>query len=176
MSINPLESAALRAGTALRIGSILWPRPYFPTVHERAALVASLLPSWAIASGRTAGWVWTGMGLLEPWTVLRPVTPSPSPLDRMQWDARTLNPTHHKVEALEGLTLVAPDVAVVDILLRDNCPDSAGAQVVMLSKTPTELLRQRCLERRTTPAQRHRLEILLAAVDDLRRRYPDITR
>jgi hypothetical protein len=176
MSINRLESSALRAGTALRIGSILWPRPYFPTVHERAALVAGLIPPWAIACGRTAGWVWTGMGLHEPWTVLRPVAPSPSPLDRMQWDARALNPNHHRVEVLQGLTLVAPDVAAIDILLRDHCPDSAGAQVMMLSKTPTEGLRQRCLERRTTPAQRHRLDILLAAVDDLRRRYPDITR
>jgi hypothetical protein len=176
MSIDQLEYSALRAGTALRIGSIVWPRPYFPTIHERATLVAGLIPSWAIASGRTAGWVWTGMGLPEPWNVLRPVTPAPSPLDRMEWGARTVNPSHHAVERLEGLALVAPEATVVDILLREDCPDTASAQVMMLSGTPTELLRQHCLERRTTPDQRHRLEILLAAVEALRRRYPDITR
>jgi hypothetical protein len=176
MSIDQLEYSALRAGNALRIGSIVWPRPYFPTIHERAALVASLIPSWAIASGRTAGWVWTGMGLPQPWNVLRPVTPAPSPLDRMEWGARTVNPVHHAVERLEGLALVAPEATVVDILLRDDCPDTASAQVMMLSGTPTELLRQHCLERRTTPGQRDRLEILLAAVESLRRRYPDITR
>ena len=176
MTLNELEHSALRAGTALRIGSILWPRPYFPTVHERAALVAGLIPPWAIASGRTAGWVWTGMGLPEPWNVLRPVTPAPSPLDRMEWGARTLNPVHHSLERLEGLTLVGPEATVVEILLSEHCADAAGAQVTMLSKNPTEHLRQRCLERRTTPGQRHRLEILLAAVEDLRRRYPDITR
>jgi hypothetical protein len=176
MSIDQLEYSALRAGNALRIGSIVWPRPYFPTIHERAALVAGLIPSWAIASGRTAGWVWTGMGLPQPWNVLRPVTPAPSPLDRMEWGARTVNPAHHAVESLEGLAIVAPEATVVDILLREDCPDTASAQVIMLSGTPTERLRQLCLTRRTTPGQRHRLEILLEAVEGLRRRYPDITR
>jgi hypothetical protein len=176
MTITHREYSALRAGTALRIGSIVWPRPYFPTIHERAALVAGLIPSWAIASGRTAGWVWTGMGLPEPWNVLRPPQPAPSPLDRMEWGARTLNPAHHPVEYFEGLTLVAPEATVLDILLRDDCPDTAGAQVMILSESSTELLRHRCLARRTTSGQRSRLETLLAAVDALRRRYPDITR
>jgi hypothetical protein len=176
MTIIHADYGALRAGTAMRIGSIVWPRPYFPTVHERAALIAGLIPSWAIASGRTAGWVWSGMGLPEPWNVLRPAQPAPSPLDRMEWSARTLNPAHHHVEHFEGLMLVAPQAAVLDILLTEHCPDTAGAQVMILSESSTELLRHRCLARRTTSGQRSRLETLLAAVDALRRRYPDITR
>ncbi len=176
MTITPQDHAQLQAGNALRIGSMVWPRPYFPTVHERATLVANRLPSWAIATGRTAGWVWTGMGLPEPWNVLRPLRPAPSPLDRMEWRARTVNPTHHPFESFQGLTLVTPEAAVLDILLLEHCPANAGAQVAMLSASPTTELRKRALERRVTREQRHRLETLLAAVDDLRARYPDITR
>ncbi len=168
--------SALRAGTAVRVGSILWPRPYFPTVHERASLVAGLIPPWAIATGRTAGWVWTGMGLAEPWNVLRPAQPAPSPLERMEWGARTLKSNQHQIEVLGGLTLVSPETAALEILLRDGCPDSAATQVAMLSALPTHHLRRRALERRVTLAQRRQLETLLAAVDDVRRRYPDITR
>jgi hypothetical protein len=176
MTITHADYGALRAGTAMRIGSIVWPRPYFPTVHERARLIAGLIPSWAIASGRTAGWVWSGMGLPEPWNVLRPAQPAPSPLDRMEWSARTLNPAHHHVEHFEGLTLVAPQAAVLDILLTEHCPDTAGAQVAMLTESPTGALRERCLVGRTTSVQRSRMEEHLAAIDALRRCYPDITR
>lgn len=168
--------SAIRSGTALRLGSFVWPRPYFPTVHERASLVAGLIPAWAIATGRTAGWVWTGMGLPEPWNVLRPAQPAPSPLERMEWGARTLNASQHQIEVLGGLTLVAPETAALEILLRDDCPDIASTQVAMLSALPTTQLRRRALETRVTLAQRSRLEKLLASVDDLRRRYPDITR
>lgn len=170
------EHYALRAGTALRIGSLVWPRPYFPTLHERASLIAEVLPAWAIASGRTAGWVWTGMGQPEPWSVLRPAQPAPSPLERMEWGARTLNPVHHPVQRIQGLRLVTPEATAVDILLHDSCPDVAGAQVVMLSSFSTLSLRERCHERRMTQRRRRRLERLLSAVDALRERYPDITR
>ncbi len=176
MTITNQHHAALRAGTALKIGSIVWPRPYFPTIHERATLVARLIPSWAIATGRTAGWVWTGMGLPEPWNVLRPAQPAPSPLDRMEWGARTLKRGQHHTEVFGGLTLVAPETAALEILLRDGCPDIAGTQVAMLTPLPTIELRQRALQGRVTLAQRKRLETLLLAVDNLRRRYPDITR
>lgn len=176
MAMMNYDCGALRAGTALRIGSLVWPRPYFPTVHERATLIAGLIPTWAIATGRTAGWVWTGMGLPEPCQVLMPSQPAPSPLDRMEWGARTLNPDQHQTEVLGGLTLVAPETAALEILLREQCPDIGSTQVAMLTTSPTAQLRRRALVGRATLVQRSRLEILLAAVDDLRRRYPDITR
>ncbi len=160
----------------MRIGSLVWPRPYFPTLHERASLIAQVLPAWAIASGRTAGWVWTGMGQPEPWSVLRPLLPAPSPLERLEWGARTLNPVHHPVRTIQGLRLVAPEATALDILLHDHCPDVAAAQVVMLSGSATLSLRERCHERRMTPGRRNHLETLLGAVEALRECYPDITR
>ena len=170
------EHYALRAGTAMQIGSLVWPRPYFPTLHERASLIAQVLPTWAIASGRTAGWVWTGMGQPEAWSVLRPAQPAPSPLERMEWGARTLNPIHHPVQTIQGLRLITPEATAVDILLHDRCPDVAGAQVAMLSSSTTSSLRERCHERRMTKRQGRHLERLLSAVDALRECYPDITR
>ena len=176
MTLSYPEQYALAAGTAVRLGGLVWPRPYFPTLHERAAFIAGLIPAWAIASGRTAGWVWTGMAQPEPWSVLRPLHPAPSPLERMHWGARTCNPLHHPRHVLQGLQLLTPEATAMDILVRERSVDVASAQVAMLSETPTQTLRARCVERRMTRDRRQALEAIFSALDALRQRYPDITR
>lgn len=176
MAISHRDSYALRAGTALRIGSIVWPRPYYPTLHERARLVAQIIPPWAIASGRTAGWVWTGMGEPEPWSVLRPIQPAPSPLERLEWSARTLSLNQHALVRLENLVLLSGESVAIELLLRDQCVDTVSTQVALLTQSPTHTLREQCHARRMTQRQRVQLDAMLEAVDLLRRRYPDITR
>ena len=64
----------------------------------------------------------------------------------------------------------------MDILVRERSVDVASAQVAMLSETPTQTLRARCVERRMTRDRRQALDAIFSALDALRQRYPDITR
>jgi hypothetical protein len=163
-------------GLGVVLGSLWWPRPYYPTRVERAALVATALPRWAVASGSTAAWVWCGFGYAEPWCVLRHQTPAISPLERTRWAALTLNPAHHTVENLAGLALLGVRDTVREVLLGMGSIDVAAAQVWALTREDHGALWHLCTQKRASALQRHHAERVLRRVDQLRDNYPDITR
>jgi len=165
----------LSQSQATAIGDLVWPRPYFPTRWERAQWVASLLPSWAIASGITAGWVWTGMGYPTPWQVLREELPGLSPLERVDWQARLRSRAHHTVEAIGELRLLSTKSTSIEVLLGGRNSDAGAAQLLFLrgANAPLDELLDK---RRTSPRARHRAGVMLERAKILRARYPDITR
>lgn len=163
-------------GLGLLLGSLWWPRPYYPTRDERASLVASALPMWAIATGSTAAWVWSGFGEAQPWSVLRQRHPAISPIERTHWGAHAVNPDHHRVVTLAGLALLNRADTAREVLLGTGPIDSSAAQVFALSGETRAELQQQCGQRRTTATQREHAVRVLDRVDHLRRSYPDITR
>jgi hypothetical protein len=169
-----------REGHIQILGTLVHRRPWFPGRLERAALVAAALPHWAVASGITAGWVWTGMGRAEPWSVLREEKPGLSPLERTAWRARLRSP-HHRVTQLGGLRLLTPECSLREILLGADGIDVCATQVLILSApgpAPQSMreLRHTIGQRRASAANRfHAIEVL-ARVEHLRAHYPDITR
>lgn len=171
-----VEQAQVSCGYSLRIGSMVWPRAYFPTRVERATLVRTYLPSWAIASGQTAGFVWTGMGNPEPWTLVRYSLPALSPLVRTEWPSSLLSPRRHGVEEISGLPLTCQEDTAVEILLHEDNVDQASAQLLMLTDASVEDLREAALARRAAPRVRAFTEKVLLALSSYRSRYPDITR
>lgn len=157
-------------------GCLDFPRPWFPLVTERAALVKTLLPSWAIASGPTAGWVWTGMGYPEPWCVLRKRTPALSPISRTAWSARVVRETGHRVVELNGLLLLDRRSAALEVLYSGINIDVAAAQLFFLMEhTPLRMMDREDGGRRT-PLERHNAHRVLERMKKLARLYPDITR
>jgi len=164
-----------RCGWGVAIGSLFFPRPWFPTRGERAALVCQALPRWAIASGITAGWVWTGMGLPEPWSILRAPQPEISPIQRTLWRARSLRPGH-TLAAIGELRLLDPASCATDILLSNTDVDVCASQILFLDARPVRALRERASSIRQSAGQRRHLVAVLDRVEALRQRYPDITR
>lgn len=167
---------ATRASVGIEIGTIYSPRPWFPSRAERADLVARQLPTWAIASAHTAGWVWTGMGSPEPWSVLRPTTPEISPLERTQWRARKVRGARHEVVALGSLRLLDPTSTVRDILLGAGEVDSCASQIAVLTSLPLQSFLDPALSGRSSLAQREHAARVVERVHSLRNCYPDITR
>ena len=105
---TPPEHSSISDGYSLSLGGLYWPRPYFPSRTERALLIGQSLPHWAIPTGNTAGWIWTGMGLPTPLTVLRPRTPALSPLEREHWRAREVRDSRHTVVEVAGQSILDP--------------------------------------------------------------------
>lgn len=172
---HTLDRSLILSGNALDMGSLRWTRPYFPTRDERAGLVGSFLPSWAVASAHTSGWVWTGMGSPEPWSVLRAESPALSPLERQHWHAGVIS-HHHTVRTMGALHLLDPCSTMMEILLRCENIDSAAAQIFALQTgldTPLHTLPHR---RRASPASRTRALRIIERVSELQELYPDITR
>jgi hypothetical protein len=163
-------------GFVILFGSLVWPRPYFPTRVERARLVAHAIPRWATATDATAAWVWTGFGQPEPWRVLRQRHPAISPLERTHWQAVELNPEYHRTQRIAGLSILSPADTVREVLLGSGNIDVAGAQVMMLTGETSHEIEARISQRRTTEAQRNHARRVLHRVEFLRQRYPDITR
>lgn len=164
-----------RCGWGVSIGSLFFPRPWFPSRVERAELVRQALPTWAIASGITAGWVWTGMGLPEPWSIRRSPHPEISPIQRTLWRARTLRPGHQLAE-ISGLRLLDRPSSAVDILLSSNNVDLCASQIFVLDPRPVRALLEEASRTRQNDGQRSHLMAVLRRIEALRQRYPDITR
>ncbi len=169
-----------REGHIQILGTLVHRRPWFPGRLERATLVAQALPAWAVASGITAGWVWTGMGRAEPWSVLREEKPGLSPLERTTWRARLRSP-HHRVTELGGLRLLSPECSLREILLGGDEIDVCATQVLILSAldhSPQSIgeLQHMVSQRRASAANRSHAMLVLARVRHLRAHYPDITR
>lgn len=176
MEPTATERLSVRMGYAMMVGSLVQDRPWFPTLIERAMLVKKALPSWATASGTTAGWVWTGMGNPDPWCVLRPAHPEVSPLERTLWRARQWNPRHHEVTLVNGLSLLTTRSCVREILLGGADIDVSATQIMMLSNAAEETLRHQSLERRASATHRSHSREILERLAYLRATYPDITR
>ena len=168
------QQSSLSDGEALSFGGLLWPRPYFPARVERATLVHSALPAWAIPSGTTAAWIWTGMGLPTPLTVLRPSSPAISPLVREYWKARELLGSRHHVTTVGGYTVLDPLSTEGDLFTHDDSIDSCATQILFLRALTHPSLPQSAL--RLSPVQRERMAFIEEKVAHLQRRYPDITR
>lgn len=168
---------ALRAsGLAIFFGSMVWRMPYFPALGQRATLVKTALPYWAIASGITAGWVWTGMGYAEPWRLLRPSSPYSSPISRTGWTCRGINPDYDTITTIQGLKILSPENTIREILLGDAHVDAAAAQVLLLTKGDPSGLSDLIFQRRSNPTARAHARAVISRVCALQRRYPDITR
>ncbi|MFT6973813.1 MAG: hypothetical protein ACJAV4_001049 [Pontimonas sp.] len=163
-------------GLALNLGTMPWFNPRFPALDERAVLVAGALPSWAIASSHTAGWVWTGMGSPEPWSVLRPQSPSLSPLERTRWSAQLLSPLHHRAVRLGALRLLDHRSTAMEVLLHAPNIDASAAQLMVLEEHCGSPLEDLVLARRSRAASKAKARATLAHIATLREVYPDIAR
>lgn len=170
------EQSQVADGHSLRIGPMIWPRPYFPSLWERAALVKAHMPYWAIATGQTAAFVFTGMGSPEPWTLLRHAVPAISPLERTAWSSSLVNPNNHHLVHIAGLWLTNRADTVMETLLRQGPIATAATHIMMLTSTPATELLALTDARRAGPATRAFARAVLTELTQLRADYPDITR
>jgi hypothetical protein len=129
-------TARVLDGEALRIGTLYWPRPEPPLLMERARLIASTIPSGTIAAGVTAGWVWTGMGLPTPLSLIAATSPAPSPLVRHEWKLRGVKVPSDHTTILGPLTLLTPHFTAQDLWRCDASDQVAAAQLWHLGSTP----------------------------------------
>ena len=171
---TPLEHSAISDGDSLSIGGLYWPRPYFPTRWERATLIGSVIPPWAIPTSNTAGWIWTGMGLPTPLAVLRPSTPALSPLQRERWRAREVRDSRHTVVSVAGFPVLDPLSTENELLSHAHNVDSAATQILFLRSLHHHGEIQ--IPARVPKGQRERVHSILERVRLLTERYPDITR
>lgn len=163
-------------GLHLSLGVLEFSRPWFPTVSERANLVRTQLPAWAIASGSTAGWIWTGMGCPSPWSVLRHRTPALSPLARTEWSARVVNEKTHRLLEINGLRLLNPLSTAREVQFSGTDIDASAAQIlVLVGPSPFEVLGSNSAQRRS-PTERARARLVAERLATLVKLYPDITR
>lgn len=171
---TPQELSAIADGEALSVGGLYWPRPYFPTRSERAGLIGQVIPGWAIPTGATAAWIWTGMGSPTPLAVLRPAKPALSPLARQLWRARELSPARHTVVTVAGQKILDPLSAQNELLRHGSSIDGDATQLLFLrelhgdQRAPTLM--------RVSGAQRDHVGAVLERMRTLQERYPDITR
>jgi hypothetical protein len=130
-------TARVLDGEALRIGTLYWSRPEPPLLAERARLLASVIPPGTIAAGVSAGWVWTGMGLPTPLSLIAAVSPAPSPLVRHEWKIRGVKVPASDITSLGPLTLLTRDATKQDLWRCDGPDDVAAAQLFWLKTTPS---------------------------------------
>jgi len=171
---TPSQHSSLSDGESLSLGGLYWPRPYFPTRAERATLISEVIPSWATPSGITAAWIWTGMGLPTPLSVLRPTAPAISPLERERWRARELRSHKHGVVRISGVQVLDPPSVEVELLRSPEPLDLLATQVLFLRSLGFPLP-EASMARLSAP-QRERVTLIYERVHDLERLYPDITR
>jgi hypothetical protein len=171
---TPPEHSSISDGYSLSLGGLYWPRPYFPSRTERAVLIGQSLPHWAIPSGNTAGWIWTGMGLPTPLTVLRPNTPALSPLEREHWGAREVRNSRHTVVDVAGQSILDPLSTEIELLSHGRDIDSAATQILFLRSLREQVGQP--IATRMSQSQREHAHAVLQRVRVLTERYPDITR
>lgn len=126
------ERALALDGLSAIHGSMVWPSPQPALLADRARLVAEKIPPWAIAAGITAGWVWTGIGRAEPWTLLVATSPSPSPMARQEWKPRQLRREHAPVQHIHTLSLLSREQTFGDLLIVSASDEVAAAQLYLL--------------------------------------------
>jgi hypothetical protein len=156
-------SARILDGEALRIGFLYWPRPEPPLLIERARLVASAMPPGTIAAGVSAGWVWTGLGLPTPLSLIAGRSPAPSPLARHEWKIRGVKLCPTDTTLLGTLTLLTPDATAGDLWTCEAADTVAAAQLFGMASELPEHTQGRALRRQ-------------ALVESWRAHYPWATR
>jgi hypothetical protein len=174
MDPSAVDRALARQGLILIIGSLVFRRPWFPTLIDRALLVLNAIPRWAIASGVSSGWVWTGMGNPEPWSVLREEKPGISPIDRAQWKAR-IRTENHEMQMLAQLKILTPFHTARELLLGDGPLDVCASQVLMLAARHLDALEEACHSRRASAQSRRHAREVLDRVRLLIKAHPDMT-
>jgi hypothetical protein len=128
----PVNDSTVLTGEALMIGELYWPRPDPPLLPERAGLVAGVIPHRTLASGVTAGWVWSGLGLPTPFALVALKNPSPSPLLRHEWKIRSRGVEASDIRVLAGLTLLSRQATVTDLWRGEASDEVAAAQLFFL--------------------------------------------
>lgn len=171
---TPPEHSAIVDGEALSLDGLYWPRPYYPTRAERAALIAVHIPAWATATSHTSGWIWTGMGSPLPLVVLRPTQPAVSPIERERWKARELRQPAHQTTAIGGHRVLDTSSTEVELLTHSHHIDRAASQIFFLRQEPAHVLAGASL--RMSANQRERAHRIMERVLKLQEAYPDITR
>lgn len=171
---TPPEHSAIVDGEALSLEGLYWPRPYYPTRRERAALIAANIPAWATATSHTAGWIWTGMGSPLPFAVLRPSQPAISPLEREHWKARELRLPAHQSATIDGHRLLDTSSTEAELLAHSSHVDQAATQIFFLRQERFHVPADTSL--RMSPHQRERAHRIVEQVLAIQQTYPDITR
>jgi len=146
-------TARVLDGEALRIGSLYWPRPEPPLLIERAGLIASAMPSGTIAAGVTAGWVWTGMGIPTPLSLIAAPSPAPSPLMRHEWKIRGVKVPETHITTMGPLTLLTRPATAEDLWTCDAVDEVAAAQLFWLGGIAPETADHRTRRRHETVLQ-----------------------
>lgn len=126
-------SSRVRDGEALDFGGLYWPHPWPPTAEERAGIVGSVVPTGVLMAGATAGWVWTGMGVPTPLSLLPTRHPGPSPLARQSWRVRGATVPTSQQTVLGGHRLLTRQATVLDLLSVGGRDDVMAAQLFVLS-------------------------------------------
>lgn len=134
---DPEEHALSLDGHSVRIGSMHWPHPAPPLLKERASMVSSRIPDWAIARGQTAGWVWTGMGRAEPWALIAPPQPAISPMARQAWRPLTKRVAPEEIAEVGALSLLSPRATVSDLLTCRGLDEQLACQLFTLLNQAT---------------------------------------
>ena len=162
-------------GAIWRQGSLYGAHPGPPLLAERAELVGHRLPNWAIAAGHTAGWVWTGLGRPEPWSLICPTKPAISPITRSAWKPRARQAAELELVSLRGLQLLSPRTTVADLMVCPGDDDVAAAQIYELSTLEdlTDIISQL---KPLAPRVRERARRRRALVTTWWRDYPVVTR
>ena len=176
-SFPPAEQHALALdGVLWRDGSVIANSAGPPLLTERASLVAQVLPEWAIAAGHTAGWVWTGLGHPEPWSLFRPQRPAISPLSRAGWKPRSTKRPGMTTTSLGALRVLTREATVTDLLTAPGDDDVAAAQLYALSNDHSLTRSIDQIRAAVTTRQRDRARVRIARVRQWWRDYPDVTR
>ena len=126
---NAEEYALALDGRSWRQGSIFSPHPAPPLLKQRAELVAQRIPEWATAAGNTAGWVWSGMGRAEPWSLLAPAQPAISPIARQQWKPRRQSATAHPTTRVGTLSVLDVSATAEDLLVCEGVDEQISCQL-----------------------------------------------
>ena len=156
-------TARVLDGEALRCGELYWLRPEPPLLMERATLVSQAMPPGTLAAGHTAGWVWTGMGVPTPLSLIAQKSPAPSPLARHRWKIRGVKVSPSNTTVLGPLALLTPAAAQADLWTCPALDEVAASQLFWLEAAePTE--NSGASERR------------MALIDRWRENYPWATR
>lgn len=131
-------TARLLEGEALLIGDLRWPRPEPPLRLERAGMLADAIPPGTIAAGVSAGWVWTGMGIPTPLSLIASRSPAPSPLSRHEWKIRGVVTSDQDIAVVGSLSLLTPEATRRDLWRCPATDEVAVALLFWLGTVPTE--------------------------------------
>lgn len=129
---NAEEYALALDGHSWRQGSLISPHPAPPLLKQRAELVFDRIPEWAVAAGHTAGWVWSGMGRAEPWSLLAPTVPAISPIARQAWKPRSRQGFDDVLTRVGNLRLLSVEATQEDLLTCEGVDEQIACQLFCL--------------------------------------------